>query len=587
MATFNATVGADNPSLTGSTDTLNLAPTTLTSGDNFDGKNGTDTIVLTAAGTYNFNGVTLTAFEILTGSAGADIVIMTAAQYAAFINLLLDANLSAVETFSAAGSATAATINLSAQSEAFTIIGGNAGDTISGGTGIDTLSGGTGNDSFAITSSTVASGESYDGGADTDTFRIDGGGTVNLTGVTFSNMENAVITNAAGTRVILSTAQINAFTGTLDAQGSNDTFAVSDLAFLGTFGTPATRASAFALITDLHTGGVENVEWQEGGATTIATVNGSNVIVTSADNGANNWVTSVFTFNGTTGERLTKVTTMDDGSIVTRNFTSDVLVTQVTTGIVGPQDTSTIVFDSAGRWDSLTIVNDGGSQTQYDYDDFNRADTRTETAANGFETTTSYNDSNQRTSVTSDDTASNLYTWATSTLTLNPANGQVTQKVTVFDDGNTATENYTAGLLATRVTVDGGANEAFSIVTQLYSSGVFQSQTIVYDNGTGIILGADAANTIQQTSGINDAIIGKCGADVFVFAVGGGADRVLDFSQAQGDQFDLTAFGVDEVLDISSYTQVGANLILNFGGGDTVQINGITFAALTSADLVV
>jgi ELWxxDGT repeat protein len=468
-----------------------------------------------------------------------------------------------------------------------TLRGDSGADRLVGAAGADALLGGTGDDTFIVRAGDAASGESYDGGADTDTLRIDGGGTVDLTGVTFSNLENAVITNAAGTRVILSTAQINAFTGTLDAQGSNDTFAVSDLAFLGTFGTPATRASAFALITDLHNGGVENVEWQEGGATTIATVDGSNVIVTSADNGANNWVKSVFTFNGTTGERLTKVTTMDDGSIVTRNFTSDVLVTQVTTGIVGPQDTSTIVFDSAGRWDSLTIVNDGGSQTQYDYDDFNRADTRTETAANGFETTTSYNDSNQRTSVTSDDTASNLYTWATSTLTLNPANGQVTQKVTVFDDGNTATENYTAGLLATRVTVDGGANEAFSIVTQLYSSGVFQSQTIVYDNGTGIILGADAANTIQQTSGINDAIIGKGGADVFVFAVGGGADRVLDFSQAQGDQLDLTAFGVDEVLDISSYTQVGANLILNFGGGDTVQINGITFAALTNADLVV
>ena len=156
----------------------------------------------------------------------------------------------------------------------------------------------------------------------------------------------------------------------------------------------------------------------------------------------------------------------------------------------------------------------------------------------------------------------------------------------MLDDGNTTTENYTAGLLATRVTVDGGANEAFSIVTQLYSAGVFQSQTIVYDNGTGLILGSDLANVINQTNGVSDAIAGKGGADIFVFAVGGGADRVLDFSQAQGDQLDLTAFGVDEVSDITSHTQVGANLILNFGGGDTVQINGITFAALTNADLV-
>lgn len=106
MAIFTATIDTDSPNLTGSTDRVDLAPTTLTSGDNFDGGNGTDTLLLTVAGTYNFNGTTIAAFEILTGSAGADVVIMTAAQYAAFINVLSNANLTGVETFSAAGSAT-------------------------------------------------------------------------------------------------------------------------------------------------------------------------------------------------------------------------------------------------------------------------------------------------------------------------------------------------------------------------------------------------------------------------------------------------------------------------------------------------
>lgn len=459
-----------------------------------------------------------------------------------------------------------------------------------GGTGADTISGGTGNDTIRITSSQVVSGESYDGGADIDTLRIEGGGTVSLAGVTISNMESLVTADTTGTRVVLSTAQANGFS-VIAANGTSDTFAVSDLTFLGTFGTPATRASVFNFITNLHTNGVENVEWQEGGATTVATVSGANVVVTSTDNGGNNWTTSTFTFDGTTGARLEKVTNMDDGSVVTRTFgtgpTADTVISDETTGIVGAQDTRTVLYDTAGRIDSVTVLNDNGSSVQTLYDDSNRVDSRTDTAATGFATTTNYNDSNQRTSITYDDTASTLYDWKTSTLTYNPATGQLTEKFTVLDNDNEITESYTAGLLTTRVTEDGGANESFTTATQHFAAGVFQWQSTIYDNGTGFIQGSSAANTISQNNGISDAIVGGGGADVFVFSIGGGADRVLDFSQAQGDKLDLRAFGVDDVSEITSYTQVGANLIMNFGGGDTVQVNAITYAALTNADLVV
>ena len=469
-----------------------------------------------------------------------------------------------------------------------TMLGGTENDTLTGGAGNDTFFGDAGNDTFVVVSGDTASGESYDGGAGDDTLQIDGGGTVDFTGVTFTDIENAVVTNTTGTRVIVSTSQIASFTGTLDAQGAGDTFAVSDLAFLGTFGTPATRDAVFELFQDLHSGGVENVEWQEGGATNIAIASGGNVVVTSTDNGANTWTTSVFTFDAT-GDRLTKVTTMDDGSVVTRNFSGDALISQVTTGIAGPQSTSTILFDTAGRWNSLSINYDDGRSTHYEYDDANRVDSLTQTAANSFVTTTYFNDSSQRTSAVSDDTASNLYTWATSTLTLNPANGQVTQKITTMDDGNVVTENYSGGLITDRTTVDGGANDTFTTVTQIYSAGTFQYQAIAYDNATGLIVGTGAGNVITESQGYADAIVGKGGADVFVFDTGMTADRIVDFQDGL-DLLDFTAMGIGSLSDLTNagatVSQVGSDVVINFGAGDALTLKNFALANFGDADLM-
>lgn len=74
-------------------------------------------------------------------------------------------------------------------------------DTIYGGAGADSIYGGSGNDLFIISTSTDdASGERYDGGADSDTLRILGTSTVNLSDDTIDGVEKLdLANNAAGT----------------------------------------------------------------------------------------------------------------------------------------------------------------------------------------------------------------------------------------------------------------------------------------------------------------------------------------------------------------------------------------------------
>ena len=101
--------------------------------------------------------------------------------------------------------------------------------------------------------------------------------------------------------------------------------APADFDFLTTFATPAVREAAFNQIKALLENGIAGVEWLEAGATNVAVLDEGtgNVVVTSTDpagdTGGLSWSESVFTFDAD-GDRLSKVTDLDDGSIATRTF---------------------------------------------------------------------------------------------------------------------------------------------------------------------------------------------------------------------------------------------------------------------------
>ena len=85
-----------------------------------------------------------------------------------------------------------------------------------------------------------------------------------------------------------------------------------------------------------------------------------------------------------------------------------------------------------------------------------------------------------------------------------------------------------------------------------------------------------------------DTLTGGTGADTFFYATGDAADTVTDFSHADGDQVDLTAdTSVHTFFQVSSRAhQVGADTVIDFGGGDTMTLKNVAKATLVAGDFV-
>jgi Ca2+-binding RTX toxin-like protein len=105
-------------------------------------------------------------------------------------------------------------------------------------------------------------------------------------------------------------------------------------------------------------------------------------------------------------------------------------------------------------------------------------------------------------------------------------------------------------------------------------------------DGNDTIFGGAGNDTIIGGAG-NDTLNGGAGADVFEFAAGSGADTITDFNRFE-DQIDVRAYGVDSAADAAAYaSNVGSNLLLNFGAGNQILINNMQVAQIHDGMFVV
>jgi hypothetical protein len=70
-----------------------------------------------------------------------------------------------------------------------------------------------------------------------------------------------------------------------------------------------------------------------------------------------------------------------------------------------------------------------------------------------------------------------------------------------------------------------------------------------------------------------------------VFAAGDGADIIDDFNFADGDRIDISAYGFASTAEFIIDTgTVPGSTILDFGGGDTVTLNGFDITSIGNAN---
>ena len=161
--------------------------------------------------------------------------------------------------------------------------------------------------------------------------------------------------------------------------------------------------------------------------------------------------------------------------------------------------------------------------------------------------------------------------------------------------GNGSTQifffNATAGVMVDLAA--GTASGDTSVGTDTFTgvnnvSGSNFNDTILGGGGNDFLNGGNSGNDTLDGRGGNDVLTGGIGADTFVYAAGGGADLINDFSHAQGDRIDVTGVpGIFGLADIQSRaTQVGSNTVINFGNGDIVTLQNVMLSSLVAGDFI-
>ena len=123
--------------------------------------------------------------------------------------------------------------------------------------------------------------------------------------------------------------------------------------------------------------------------------------------------------------------------------------------------------------------------------------------------------------------------------------------------------------------VAGVGNDSFTGVNAVRGSNF--ADAIFGDDNANALEGRDGDDRLNGRGGA-DTLTGGNGADTFIYADGSGADTIADFNRAQGDLIDVSGVAIiASFSDIQSRaTVVGGNTLINFGGGNTLTLAGVT-----------
>tara|TARA_E500000318_G_scaffold35103_1_gene34341 strand:- start:2127 stop:7088 length:4962 start_codon:yes stop_codon:yes gene_type:complete len=239
----------------GNDETLTIANAAHVVGSTLSGGAGTD-VISAPTGTDFTKATSLSGFETLALTSGASVT-MSAAQHDSFTTITAPGT--ETITLSETGSDTAVIGNANVESYVVSV----AGITFTLGTAAQNYTGSTGAD--IVDAGTLTATGTLAGGSGTDTLSLGNGS--NISGATVSGFEN--LTFASGASVTMTVAQLNGFTGTVTAAG-----------------TETITLSATGTITNTGLSAVETLSTLSGGTETItltaATASGKTLTASDA-----------------------------------------------------------------------------------------------------------------------------------------------------------------------------------------------------------------------------------------------------------------------------------------------------------------
>ncbi len=146
--------------------------------------------------------------------------------------------------------------------------------------------------------------------------------------------------------------------------------------------------------------------------------------------------------------------------------------------------------------------------------------------------------------------------------------------VSYYTSGTGVSVNLTAG------TGTGGEAQGDVLIGVENLSGSQGNDTLIGNAGANVLQGWNGADTLRGGAG-KDTLTGGGGADRFVYAsagdsmVGANADRITDFSRAQGDKIDLSLIDANTgTAGDQAFTFIGSGLYTHHAGELRFAVSG-------------
>jgi Ca2+-binding RTX toxin-like protein len=511
-----------------------------------------------------------------------------------------------------------------------TVIGSQGADFIIGGDGNDTITGGRGDDVALL-------------GADDDTFIWnpgDGSDTVEGQGGTDTlifngaNISEHIDISANGGRVRFTRDVANIVMDINDVEkiafhalGGADTITVNDLT--------GTDVQQVAIDLSASGGGGDGaadtviVNGTAGADPVIISQNGQNIVVDSLSaqvtiSGQD--AGDALVINGLGGDDVINASALAAGAIkltINGGLGDDVIIGSAGNDIVSGGDGDDVALLGGG--DDTFIWNPGDDndvvegQSGFDTLEFNGANIaeNIDISANGGRVQFFRNVANVTMDLNDVEKIAFKALGGADTITVNDLSGTDVQQVAIDlsasgggGDGAADTVIVNASGNANQITVtqSGASVLVNGLTAQVSISGQEAANDKLQINGLGgadvidasslpagqILLAIDggADDDVITGSHGDDLLSGGTGDDRFIWKVGSAADTITDFTAGTGtpDRIDVRAFagaGIHGISDVLAHaTQIGADTIIDFGGGDTITLKNVAKADLSADDFL-